>query len=478
MSGCVIYRRQSLDRTADELAISRQLTVCKRVASSRGLEVADVITDNDITASKRGRPGYNRLIRLVAAGAVDTIIILRIDRLLRLNDELEELISLVEQRGLTVITAEGEIDLSTPQGRLMARILVSVARSEMEVKGARHKLANEQRAKAGRPHAGRRAFGYETDGVTIVEHEALLLKDIAERFLSGWTYNELAMYMNAQGARTTMGNEFISVAVRQLLTRKRYVGIREYNGQEFPAEWQPIFDPETFERIQLTIKQRTETWNRPKSRKFLLTGMLECGLCGTSLIGNTAKQPRSGETYRIYRCRHQARRNPEDRGCGRVTRGAIPLEHFIKELIIYRLDSPQLADLLSAQDGSKQRAQELLNKRALLEAKMNDLVDDYADGTLSKFEFRRAKQRAQEQLEAVQDQIAALHSSDTLEGLISAGQSVRAQWEAETDGWRRAVIDLLIEKIVVNAGKKLPRVKIDGKTYYFDSELIDVVWKA
>ena len=476
MSTAVIYRRQSLDRAGDELGIDRQLAECERVAKARGILISHVVTDNDFSASKRGRPGYDRLVKSVSAGQVTTIVILRIDRLLRLNDELEELIVLVEQKNVHVVTCEGEIDLSTPQGRLLARILVSVARSEMEIKGARHKLANSQRAQSGLPHAGRRAFGYNNGGMTIREDEALILKDIAHRFLNGWTYTEIAYYLNAQGLKTAMGSSFVSIAIRQLLQRKRYVGIREYEGVEYQGVWPTIYDRDTWARIQYTIKERSASIeSRSKSRRYLLTGLLECGACGFPMNGSRSKVHQSEIVRHIYRCKAQGAYEPVA-GCGRISRGSVPLEHFIKEMIIYRLDSEELRKALDT--NTDPSSVNLLAKLERNKERVNELVDDYADDTLTKSEFKRAKARAVAALRATQDELSALHGEETMNGLLSSGESVRSRWDEETTGWRRQVIDLLIEKIVVNAGKKKPRYKIDGKTYYFAPEYVDVIWKV
>lgn len=469
MSKVAIYRRQSLDKSGDELGIERQLKECKRVAQARGLSVSEVITDNSISASKRGRPGYTRLIQMMANGQVDTVIILRIDRLLRLNDELEELIQLVEQHPVKVITVEGDVDLSTPQGRLVARILVSVARSEMEVKSARQILANQQRAEAGKPHGSRRCFGYESDGMTVREDEALVLKDIAHRFLSGWSYRRLAEYLNVSGITTSEGKQFFPITICNMLQRKRYASIREYQGVEYPGAWPAIFDHDTWSRIQYTIKHRKEAaGNRPVARKYLLTGFLYCGACGGPLNGETKRDAPHKELRATYQCR----------GCHGITRGAVPLDHFIKELVIYRLDVPDLSRLLQANDTTRQGSAALLARRDASKAKIRDLLDDYTDGTLTKPEYVRAKARAQAALDATNQALTALFQSQTFNGLLGAGESVRARWEHEDDGWRRQLIDLLIERIVVNVGKTKPFYFVDGKRYRFDPELIDAVWRA
>lgn len=468
MTRAIIYRRQSRDKFNDELGIERQLKECKRVAKVRKLDVVDVITDNDISASKRGRPGYGRLTQLMATGAVDVVIILRIDRLLRLNDELEELIQLVEKNPVKVITAEGDIDLSTPQGRLMARILVSVARSEMEIKSARHKLANKQRAEAGQAHGSRRTFGYEADNMTIREDEALVLKTMGQQFLNGWSYRRICEYLNEQGIKTAQGSEFFPITVRNMLIRKRYAGIRSYEGIDYQGQWPPIFDEDTWARIQYKYRDRRRTaGNPPVARKYLLTGFLFCGKCGSQLNGATKRDNPSRPIRNTYQCLNG--------GC--VTRNAPALEHFLRELIVYRLGSPQMDRLINSAR-TRGSASELLSKQEGIKARLETLLDDYTDGTLTKAEYTRAKNRLASQLEDVDGKLVELYQTDTLDGITGTIDSIRERWLVEDNGWRRQVIGTLIERVVVHVGKTKPYYIADGVRYRFDPELIDVEWRV
>lgn len=472
MKRVAIYTRQSLDRTGEGLGVARQETECRRHADYKGWDVAHVISENDTSASVGKRPGYTRLTGMIESGSIDGVVVLRIDRLLRKMTDLEDLIELVERTGCLISTVEGDVDLTQVMGRTMARFMATVARAEVETKSARQKLSNEQRAKSGRPHAGRRAYGYESDGMTVREDEALVLKDMAHRFLNGWTYTEIAAHLNESGLTTALGNRFVPVAVRQLLMRKRYAGLREYNGTEYQGIWPPIFDIDTYERIQLRVRQRSEAFShRPKGRRYLLTGWLVCGGCGERMNGGVQKAYDTGIRRTSYRCCREF-------GCGKVSRGAIPLEHLLKEMICIRLDTPVLEDLIATNNGNRKDVEKLLNRRAALEAKLMSLLDDYADETLTKDEYRQAKARATKALADVQEQIMDLHHSDALTGLLAAGESVKNRWETESDGWRRQVIDLLIEKVVVNPGRTKPRYKVDGITYYFDSSLIDVKWRV
>ena len=90
-----------------------------------------------------------------------------VDRFFRSLRDLEDVIDICLETGAALVAASGEIDLSHDQGRLVARLLTSVAKAETERKGARQRAANDQQAKAGkRRTGGPRPFGYEDDHVT------------------------------------------------------------------------------------------------------------------------------------------------------------------------------------------------------------------------------------------------------------------------------------------------------------------------
>src|SRR5664280_3914608 len=109
---------------------------------------------------------------------------IRDSRLTRQPRQLEDWIDAAEDHGLLLTTANGEADLSTDGGRLVARIKASVARAEVERKSARQIRAAAQRADRGKPPSGARLRGY-TDGGLIVADEALVVRSMFTRFSAG-----------------------------------------------------------------------------------------------------------------------------------------------------------------------------------------------------------------------------------------------------------------------------------------------------
>ena len=144
-----------------------------------GWVVVKVYVDNSVSAYSRTakRPDYDEMVAAYGRGEFDAIVCYDLDRLTRQPRQLEDWIEAAEDRGLVLVTANGEADLSNDNGRLFARMKAAVARSEVERKGQRQKLAAAQRSTQGRIPKGARLFGYTTDGQLMVT-EAKVVRDL------------------------------------------------------------------------------------------------------------------------------------------------------------------------------------------------------------------------------------------------------------------------------------------------------------
>jgi DNA invertase Pin-like site-specific DNA recombinase len=158
-----VYLRQSLDRTGEGLAVARQRDDCLRLCAERGWESVEYV-DNDTSASKGVRPQYRKMLADIKNGDIDAVVVWHLDRLHRQPIELEEFITITEDAGIArnLATVTGEVDLSTDDGRFMARIMGAVARKEIERKKVRQQRQSLQQAQSGKGW-GPRAFGYNGD---------------------------------------------------------------------------------------------------------------------------------------------------------------------------------------------------------------------------------------------------------------------------------------------------------------------------
>src|SRR5215207_11616141 len=203
-----LYLRVSLDKSGDGLGIERQREDCRKLAEQRGWTVVYEIEENNTSASFGPRPGFEQLLHLMERRQVAAVIVWHVDRLLRKMTDLERVIELVERTGIRLVTVSGDISLDTDMGRMVGRIMASVARAEVERKSARQRRAAIQKAQAGKPHGSKRAYGYEADLVTLNESEAAVISEMARRVIAGNSFKEVAFWANAQGYRTTTGKIF------------------------------------------------------------------------------------------------------------------------------------------------------------------------------------------------------------------------------------------------------------------------------
>src|SRR4029077_20245359 len=86
------YVRVSTEKQADfGVSLEAQAAKIRAMAVVQGVELVDVLIDAGESAKSLQRPGMARLLALVDAGAIDTVIIAKLDRLTRSVVDLAEL---------------------------------------------------------------------------------------------------------------------------------------------------------------------------------------------------------------------------------------------------------------------------------------------------------------------------------------------------------------------------------------------------
>lgn len=477
------YARISLDVEGDALGVARQHADVQRLAQHKGWLIDDTYTDNNISAYQRGviRPQFERLLTELDSGAKDGLAAYDLDRLARRPSDLERIIDVYERHpGLLFATVQGQIDLSTSNGRAMARVLVTMANKQSDDTSRRVKRKIQEQAENGQQHWAHAPYGYHLNG-TLQPIEAAVVRSMGEMFLEGYSYREIAYRLNESGKRTRAGSPWFAGTIRQFMRSERFAAIRLYDGQEYAGKWNAIFTLDEWDAIKQKVQARREPFSaKPVAKRYLLTGVLVCGACGGYLYGMTKRDPsKKGQPQRQLRPTYQCRVRGETQrreGCGGVIVGAAPLDHLIREAVIYRLDTPDLAALLGS-EGDASKIRELLAESKQLEGRKNALVDDYADGTLSKFAYVRARDRVEAKLSHLNGAIDQLRRA-RFNLSLSAGETVRGAWMSRPDGWRRELMDTIIEKIVVSPSAKKPYYDVDGQRMRFDPERVTIKWKV
>lgn len=273
------------------------------------------------------------MVRDYEAGRFSIIVCYNLDRLTRQPSQLEDWIERSEKTGLRIVTLTGEADLGDDDGRLFARIKVSVAKAEVERMGARRKRANEQTVASGRPAPGRRPYGWEKDGITLREDEAQVVRSIYAAVLAGESLRALVRDLNARDVPSPQSTPWTAFKLRQVIDRERNYGALLRYGVEQPTSLiQAIVGREEHEQAQAIIAGRAQPGRKPE--KHLLSGLATCAVCERRMGAKGLKSRNAGEREPYYVCTSRINRTHASDGKVHPTIRARILEERAREEVV------------------------------------------------------------------------------------------------------------------------------------------------
>jgi DNA invertase Pin-like site-specific DNA recombinase len=215
------YARVSTSRQAEDgVSLDAQTAKIRAMTTVQGVELVEVIVDAGESAKSLARPGMTRLLALVEAGAVDTVIIAKLDRLTRSVVDLAALLKRFERRGVRLVSVADALDTNTAAGRLVLNVMTSVSQWEREAIAERTRDALRH-MKARGQRVGGIPFGSElaADGRTLTPHagEQRVLGILRACRAAGYTRRAIAAELNRQGLSTRRGTPWQHQYVSALL---------------------------------------------------------------------------------------------------------------------------------------------------------------------------------------------------------------------------------------------------------------------
>jgi len=439
-----IYVRISDDPEGKREGVERQLSDCPKLAERRGWDVVETFEDNDISAStrsKKRRPEYQRMLKMIRSGQIDAVICYSSSRLTRKVRETLELIALHEEYGTRfAYVVSGEFDLSTADGRMQAIIGAAIDQAESEKISERVKRAVLDRAEKGEPHGTHRPFGITEDGLELVPEEADQIRQWYELILSGASMMSLSRLSGKHHS-----------TVRTILTNTKYAGFRIVQGQRFPSPNAAVVPETTWMAVNAILKDGGRRKNRGEGRKWLGAGLYVCQICGTPVV--SAYSPRS---QRIYRC---TRTDRGQTSCGRWWM-AEPIDRYVEEVTAewLRRHSPELSG-----PSERKSVNGLIGEAAGIRKRKEQLAAEFAiDDSQEAADYRRAQEALSQRLSDVEDKIASL-------GSVSAVAALKGSPEAFL-----ALDDVTRKKAVVSAVMTVelePSPKGKGRAGWFGAEI-------
>lgn len=428
-TNAILLVRISDDKARDAHGVANQERNGRAYAERIGWGIGRVIVENDTSAFKRKkirlpdgrhelrtvRPGFRETLDLLSTGANDGLIAIDLDRGARDPRDLEDLIDVVESRHprIPVESVTGSLRLANDSDVTMARVMVAIANKSSRDTSRRLRMHQEGLAENGLPSGGgHRAYGFERDGMTVIDHEVEVIKWMAGRVLDEadpWSLSRIARDLTARRIPTATGKDtWGERSVSSILTGPRVAGLRRYQGRiAGRAAWPAILEQQTWEQVCAALSSRAGG-GRSNRLKRWLTGVLICGLCDQFLIGSRAPQP--GE-HRYWCAPHKG-------GCGKITISARHCEAEIEAQVLeYLSDRTNLRSLAAAQESVDLRA--VRDHLAEDEELLRDLAVEWANKRMTLATYRDARAIIAARVEEAQSLL-----------LVSAPRSVRRVLQA------------------------------------------------
>ncbi|MGC8488927.1 MAG: recombinase family protein, partial [Clostridia bacterium] len=331
----------------------------------------------------------------VGTRAVDTVVIYDPDRFARRLSHQLLLTEEIERAGVALEFINFEWQ-DTPEGKLFYSMRGAIAEYEREKIRLRTTAGRLQKARTGKLPFAMAPYGYRYDKerqvITPYEPEATVVCRIFEdlsRHARG--LNGIAHQLTADGIPTSTGrSRWHRQVVRQIARNPVYSGVYYANRRDMtgvgqnpyrtPGEkvwgtirdreqWIPvtvpaIVDVKTWRAAQAAMDRKADIWKQAARSRYLLSGLLRCGLCGQTMTG--ARDHNWGKYVPEYRCRKTTAgaRHP---GCGHRVRAA-DLDTVLWEQVVAWLQEPALlAERLQPRLDAKKLVAEIAETDAALE---------------------------------------------------------------------------------------------------------------
>ena len=442
----IIYCRVSSDPKKEFRSVGEQEQECRDTCARNGWDVAEVLTDNDVGASRysrvKDRPAYDKLKKALKAG--DVLVLWEASRASRTLDGYTELRDLCAERGVLWNIGGTTYDPSKSNDRVMTGIRAILSEDESHQIRERVLRTNRARAKEGLAH-GRIPYGYRAirdpetgriDARIPDEAEAAVIREAARRIIAGETAWAVAQDFNARGIATPGGAKtWTGQRLGLTIKRPTHAGLRAHHGVITQGDWTPILAAEEHARLVDILEDPKRRTQRGVAPKHLLSGIARCGAAG---CGMTVERIKNGG-YDSYVCsspgRHVGRRIPH-------------VDALVTDAVLTWCETTSIID----DDADPEAA--LADREAReLRARLDAAADEYADGVISITALSRIEAKLEPRIKDAESRARQAFRSPHVADLL--GENARATWEDMPITSRRSVVRSLIS-VTINPAPRGP----------------------
>jgi DNA invertase Pin-like site-specific DNA recombinase len=391
----VLYARvSSKEQEKDGFSIPAQQKLLRQYGADKSMSIAREFTDVE-TAKRSGRGGFDEMISYLRRNQTCRIILVeKTDRLYRnlkdwvTIDELDVEIHFVKE-GVVYSGDSGSSD------KLIHGIKVLMAKNYIDNLSEETRKGMLEKAEQGLwPSFA--PLGYlNVDGPngkrTVAPDPGIapIIRQIFEWYATGeYSFAEVTKRAKAAGmVFRKSGNQVPKATIHKILHNRIYTGDFDFDGKTYRGTYPPIISRDLWQRVQEVIQQRLGRRRQKQKHDFAFSGLIACGHCGCSLVGELKKK-----LYVYYHCTGNKGKCPEP-----YVREEVLATAFTKALTRLRFDDEVLAWIKQAlrqshADERREHAETMTRLEAehtKLQRRIDAMYEDKLDGVIDEGLFRR-----------------------------------------------------------------------------------------
>lgn len=518
-----IYCRVSTTEQAEEgYSIDEQNVKITEYCNKEGHEIYNIYEDRGISGkSITNRPGIKQLLNDATKNKFDLVIVWKLNRISRKLLDILNIVELLNKHNIAFRSLTESFETETPSGKLQLNIMGAIGEFERETIAENVKMGMIARSKEGQWNGGV-VLGYDSiqlnnEGkkrkntvLKINENEANTVRKIFQLYSEGNGYKAIVNRINKEGYKTKRGNQFAVSTVKEILRNPIYIGKIRFNVRQdwgkkrrknindnpilVEGQHEAIIDVETWNKVQVILKERSKKHNKVYDSEQPLTGILRCPVCGAGMTisRSTRKRADGSKVILEYYCCG----NWKNKGTAVCNSNTIRVEKAnayvmdkVSELMNDESILRKVVDNINKNKSTKLKPtlkqMEQLNKEIdKLNIKKDKNLELFEDGILAKSELSTRVKAINDDIEKLKLREQELKQEvDLAEGEPVSYELVRDVMtrfkevflSMGTSQQRKQLIHLLISKITMNKKREIDSIEIqinnDVITYLKKDEL-------